>query len=398
MTCRRALAGRDRRHRGRNNSAYPLSDCPDRTTIRQARADREAVCHDGRARRELLAISTRGACSPSFTTFSSRDRLASSFATSTGAASAESAAWSPPVRQSRAATAEMVRGAAARPLLRREPSPALPVATARLRPASAAGLRRVSGHVRQSDTGHCSRPVRGGSGTVRIPVTLSLHFESPISEWHVTVLGDRALGDVDVFRDIYVRLPNDGEHSSLSVLRTSIAATWAHWSQHVTNGPKHLWERSDMATRRSSDAFTTAVMTGRSPEGVSATTRWRCFGCSMTFSGPSESWPSVPNPNYADMCRAGHPVWRRCSSLTYSRYAHSSRLASRAPRSGTLSPYFGIGTLARCELSSSRTTTRLTAAGLRSWRARWPGFFGRATRSSGSRATAIRFRPTSSDR
>ena len=27
-----------------------------------------------------------------------------------------------------------------------------------------------------------------------------------------------------------------------------------------------------------------------------------------------------------------HPVWRRCSSLKYSRYSRSSRLASRAPR------------------------------------------------------------------
>ena len=31
--------------------------------------------------------------------------------------------------------------------------------------------------------------------------------------------------------------------------------------------------------------------------------------------------------------RAGHPGWRRCSSLEYSRYARSSRLAIRAPRS-----------------------------------------------------------------
>jgi predicted dehydrogenase len=77
-------------------------------------------------------------------------------------------------------------------------------------------------------------------GEHRIPVTLSLHFESPISEWHVSVLGDRALGDVDVFRDIYVRLPNDREHDTWSVLRTSLAATWGHWSQHLTRGPLHL--------------------------------------------------------------------------------------------------------------------------------------------------------------
>jgi predicted dehydrogenase len=79
-----------------------------------------------------------------------------------------------------------------------------------------------------------------GTGTGRVPVTLSMHFESPISEWHVSVLGDRALGDIDVFRDIYLRLPNDGEHTTLSVLGTSLAATWGHWSQHVTRGPLHL--------------------------------------------------------------------------------------------------------------------------------------------------------------
>ena len=31
----------------------------------------------------------------------------------------------------------------------------------------------------------------------------------------------------------------------------------------------------------------------------------------------------------------GHPGWRRCSSVTYAQYSPSSRLASRAPRSGT---------------------------------------------------------------
>jgi tetratricopeptide (TPR) repeat protein len=43
--------------------------------------------------------------------------------------------------------------------------------------------------------------------------------------------------------------------------------------------------------------------------------------------------------------RAGRPGWRRCSALTNSRFARSSRLASRAPRSGILATNFGSGTL-----------------------------------------------------
>jgi hypothetical protein len=36
--------------------------------------------------------------------------------------------------------------------------------------------------------------------------------------------------------------------------------------------------------------------------------------------------------------RAGHPGWRRCSFLKYAQYSRSSRLASRAPRSGSRVP------------------------------------------------------------
>jgi hypothetical protein len=44
--------------------------------------------------------------------------------------------------------------------------------------------------------------------------------------------------------------------------------------------------------------------------------------------------------------RAGHPGWRRCLSLTNSRFARSSRLASRAPRSGTYATNHAVGTVA----------------------------------------------------
>jgi scyllo-inositol 2-dehydrogenase (NADP+) len=117
-----------------------------------------------------------------------------------------------------------------------------------LRCLAPAPLKMLSSNVFPSTAGKVTPSIvhvqyESVDGTSRVPVTLSLHFESPISEWHVTVLGERALADVDVFRDIYVRLPNDGEHDTRSVLRTSFAATWQHWSQHVTRGPLHLMGR-----------------------------------------------------------------------------------------------------------------------------------------------------------
>src|SRR5438093_13084858 len=51
------------------------------------------------------------------------------------------------------------------------------------------------------------------------------------------------------------------------------------------------------------------------------------------------------NSDSSHNSRAGHPGWLRCSSLTYSRYARSSRLAIRAPRSGTYATNHCYGTL-----------------------------------------------------
>ncbi len=72
------------------------------------------------------------------------------------------------------------------------------------------------------------------------PIRLGCNFESPVSEWYLMVCGRKAMGIVDVFRDIYIRLPNDGAHDTRSVLRTSISATLQHWLQHVTSGIPHL--------------------------------------------------------------------------------------------------------------------------------------------------------------
>jgi scyllo-inositol 2-dehydrogenase (NADP+) len=57
------------------------------------------------------------------------------------------------------------------------------------------------------------------------------------------VFGEKRLAIVDVFRDIYISLPNDGAHGTAKVLRTSVVATAQHWWQHVTSGIPHLTGR-----------------------------------------------------------------------------------------------------------------------------------------------------------
>ena len=75
------------------------------------------------------------------------------------------------------------------------------------------------------------------------PITLNCNFESPVSEWYLMAFGEKALGIVDVFRDIYIALPNDGGHDTRNVVRTSLVATGQHWLQHLTSGIPHLTGR-----------------------------------------------------------------------------------------------------------------------------------------------------------
>jgi predicted dehydrogenase len=102
-----------------------------------------------------------------------------------------------------------------------------------------------------------------------IPVTVSCRFEAPLSEWHVAVLGDKAAGIVDVFRDIYLHLPNDGRHVTSTVLRTSWRATLMHWARHVVNGPLHLTGRLLYGNKTVFQRFAHAIGAGVPPRDIS---------------------------------------------------------------------------------------------------------------------------------
>ena len=91
------------------------------------------------------------------------------------------------------------------------------------------------------------------------PVSLHCNFESPVSEWYLAVFGTEGLGIVDVFRDIYVRLPNDGAHDTRTVIRTSLMATGQHWLQHLTSGVPHLTGRLSYGNDEVFDRFARGI-------------------------------------------------------------------------------------------------------------------------------------------
>ncbi len=73
-----------------------------------------------------------------------------------------------------------------------------------------------------------------------LPASIHIDFESPICEWVFAVMGDRGIGYVDLFRDIYAYLPNDGQHLMREVLTSSGLATFQHWRGFIQNGWSYL--------------------------------------------------------------------------------------------------------------------------------------------------------------
>jgi len=142
-----------------------------------------------------------------------------------------------------------------------------------LRALAPAPLRLLHAGVHRSTTGKRTPAwisAHYAAGQAAIPVRLDMAFEAPLSEWHVSLGGERRFGDLDVFRDIYVPLPNDGAHTTWPVLRTSLRATWSHWVQHLLSGPGHLAGTLRYGNDEVFRRFAAAARSGTEPEGIGA--------------------------------------------------------------------------------------------------------------------------------
>ncbi|MCL2469579.1 MAG: Gfo/Idh/MocA family oxidoreductase [Alphaproteobacteria bacterium] len=68
------------------------------------------------------------------------------------------------------------------------------------------------------------------------PFTIDCQFDSTLSEWHVRITGTKATAIIDIFRDIYMVLPNDRQHKAYHILRSSACAITQHLMAHIPNG------------------------------------------------------------------------------------------------------------------------------------------------------------------
>ncbi|MDD5482213.1 MAG: Gfo/Idh/MocA family oxidoreductase [Kiritimatiellae bacterium] len=102
------------------------------------------------------------------------------------------------------------------------------------------------------------------------PVYLHINFESSLTEWHVTVVGENGTADIDVWRDIYVYLPNDGVHAARDIVRTSLLATVRHWQGVLTGGIQYFRGRHLYGNLEVQNRFLQAIRGNDSLQGMSA--------------------------------------------------------------------------------------------------------------------------------
>jgi hypothetical protein len=63
-----------------------------------------------------------------------------------------------------------------------------------------------------------------------------MNFNASLSEWHIAVMGSKAIGIVDVFRDILVTMPNDGQHRAREILTSSGSFIGTHLWGFIKSG------------------------------------------------------------------------------------------------------------------------------------------------------------------
>jgi predicted dehydrogenase len=97
-----------------------------------------------------------------------------------------------------------------------------------------------------------------------VPAQLTTVFGSPVSEWHISLVGTNAIVDLDLFRDFAIRIDSDDEHGPSDIFRSSAATTMRHWKGFVRSGARFVRGRESWGHQQLISAFVDAVLGRRS--------------------------------------------------------------------------------------------------------------------------------------
>lgn len=107
---------------------------------------------------------------------------------------------------------------------------------------------------------------RGDNGVGQVTMLL----EAPLSEWHIALVGEKGVVDLDLFRDVTVGFRDDGKHEARDILGTTATALWGHAKGFTASGARFVTKRQfwghDELIRRFVDAVRTGAPSPVDPE------------------------------------------------------------------------------------------------------------------------------------
>ena len=105
-------------------------------------------------------------------------------------------------------------------------------------------------------------------GSPEIPVHLYFNFDSPVCEWRLAVYGEKGMSTIDMFRNIYCFIRNDGSHGAWPLIRTAGSFFLQHWAQHLSLGCRYLSGNWHLGHDQVFDRFARALTANGSTAGV----------------------------------------------------------------------------------------------------------------------------------
>jgi len=123
----------------------------------------------------------------------------------------------------------------------------------------------VAGKQGRSTPGAITLLMHAGS----TPAQISMNFVAPVSEWHLTVIGSRALAVLDVFRDVLVVTRNDREHLGRHILRTTADVMTSHLGGVARSGALNMMGRLAYGNDEVIARFVEACRTHVPPKDIS---------------------------------------------------------------------------------------------------------------------------------
>ncbi len=94
-----------------------------------------------------------------------------------------------------------------------------------------------------------------------IPLYYTANFEAPICEWHLVLVGSKAIAIMDIFRDIPIYLPTDNEHMAIDHIRTLLYGSINYWTGSFKSGTRFLTKNMFFGTDKVIERFILSLKT-----------------------------------------------------------------------------------------------------------------------------------------